>query len=161
MIYWGLRKLIRPVKRLVKRTVEFSKTSPTVRFYRSFNRPYLFSESLWTVQHNDMVCYPTLCIQVSVNLLAGQQLSMSFSGPLAAVLAGLRRCSCLFSAGLFTLLVSLFQASYWALNRRRGDVHKPDRKTEILGPVVKENPFRNGPKNSPFCKWWVRLNGLF
>ena len=30
------------------------------------------------------------------------------------------------------LHVSLFQASFWALNRRRGDTHKPDRKRERL-----------------------------
>ena len=31
----------------------------------------------------------------------------------------------------FVLLVSHFQASIWALNRRRGNVHKPDRKTGL------------------------------
>ena len=35
-------------------------------------------------------------------------------------------------AGFFTLLDSLFQASFWALNRRRGDAHKLDRQTERL-----------------------------
>ena len=31
----------------------------------------------------------------------------------------------------FTLLVSHFQASIWALNRRRGEAHKPDRKVVL------------------------------
>ena len=44
--------------------------------------------------------------------------------------ATVRRVSGLYEK--FTLLVSLFQASIWALNRRRGDAHKPDRNT-VLG----------------------------
>ena len=48
------------------------------------------------------------------------------TGPLSLIFVSSSWCI----AGLFTLLVSLFQARFWALNRRRGDAHKLDRQTE-------------------------------
>ena len=66
--------------------------------------------------------------------------------------ATVRRVSGLYEK--FTLLVSLFQASIWALNRRRGDAHKPDRKTVVKCLATQQcaelllsssRPWRHGP----------------